>query len=288
MTKSLFEWDPEEAPANTYGKTLCPECREVWVADGDQCATCKQKKSGLSVAKSLFDWDPEEASVNTEGKTLCPECQVVWVADGNRCATCRQKGLIGRADCASCGNLIEFDSWSYREGLLYFCDEWCYEIYEHVNHYANSYQQQVGVHNLYKLLVCCDACGENIFIWNDTGEKDAKRHYCTDCSTLERDVRASYRKAGYTAEFQKKKPIIHERDEHSCVFCRRKWQEGERVFHVHHIDHDTLNNDNSNLVTLCPECHSHERWCYAFWLKNGKQPFIDKIMNYVKARELWW
>ena len=40
---------------------------------------------------------------------------------------------------------------------------------------------------------------------------------------------------------------------HKCSICG--WNEDERVLEVHHIDEDRQNNQLSNLIILCPNCH---------------------------------
>lgn len=46
--------------------------------------------------------------------------------------------------------------------------------------------------------------------------------------------------------------------------CRRcKYNEFESSVHIHHIDHNKLNNDISNLIALCANCHlslHHGNW----------------------------
>jgi hypothetical protein len=55
----------------------------------------------------------------------------------------------------------------------------------------------------------------------------------------------------YPREFQRKRQQIMERDNRQCQVC------GERPgkLWVHHIDEDPKNNDDKNLVTICPRCH---------------------------------
>lgn len=47
------------------------------------------------------------------------------------------------------------------------------------------------------------------------------------------------------------RPLILKRDGHACVVCG-----ATHKLHVHHIDNWPMNNAASNLVTLCPKCHS--------------------------------
>jgi hypothetical protein len=55
----------------------------------------------------------------------------------------------------------------------------------------------------------------------------------------------------YAAWFRSMRPIILERDGHSCVACGRT----ERLI-VHHIDHVPMHNQSNNLITLCATCHA--------------------------------
>lgn len=40
---------------------------------------------------------------------------------------------------------------------------------------------------------------------------------------------------------------------HKCELCG--WKEDERILEVHHIDENRQNNNLSNLMILCPNCH---------------------------------
>ena len=40
---------------------------------------------------------------------------------------------------------------------------------------------------------------------------------------------------------------------HACACC--DWHEDIRILEVHHVDSDRENNDISNLIILCPNCH---------------------------------
>lgn len=57
---------------------------------------------------------------------------------------------------------------------------------------------------------------------------------------------------GWTREFRKK---VREIDSFTCQICSKKQCEGDRTFHVHHIDEDKKNINIENLITLCPKCH---------------------------------
>jgi hypothetical protein len=60
----------------------------------------------------------------------------------------------------------------------------------------------------------------------------------------------------YSPEFDKLAPEIRERDNHTCQVCDKKEKENGRALDVHHIDYNKDNNDPTNLISLCLECHS--------------------------------
>jgi hypothetical protein len=68
----------------------------------------------------------------------------------------------------------------------------------------------------------------------------------------------SYEKCGYkdyNGEFTGVlKNLIKERDGHECLKCGHDGS--EFLLHVHHIDMDKMNNNESNLATVCSSCHS--------------------------------
>lgn len=54
-------------------------------------------------------------------------------------------------------------------------------------------------------------------------------------------------------DFKAIRPKILSRDNHTCQYCGFR---SEKYQEVHHIDDDHSNNDESNLITTCPLCHS--------------------------------
>ena len=48
---------------------------------------------------------------------------------------------------------------------------------------------------------------------------------------------------------------IRDRDKWTCQLCRETRKRWGKELHVHHIDGNKLNNDSSNLVSLCARCH---------------------------------
>lgn len=72
----------------------------------------------------------------------------------------------------------------------------------------------------------------------------------------------------YGPEFTRKfKRMIRARDNQTCQRCGVSRQDYGRTLEVHHIDHDKMNNDPSNLVTTCASCNV---W---LWWHRG-EPFV--------------
>lgn len=44
------------------------------------------------------------------------------------------------------------------------------------------------------------------------------------------------------------------RDQHRCCMCGRPEHKVSKL-HIHHLDHDSTNNESDNLLTLCADCH---------------------------------
>lgn len=60
----------------------------------------------------------------------------------------------------------------------------------------------------------------------------------------------------YGPEFTRKfKRMIRERDNQTCQRCAKTRKQIGRTLQVHHIDHDKMNNDPINLVTVCGSCN---------------------------------
>lgn len=69
---------------------------------------------------------------------------------------------------------------------------------------------------------------------------------------------------GFTRKF---KSLIRERDGNTCQRCGKTQASGARPLDIHHIDHDRLNNDLANLVTVCHPCNMWLSW-------HRSEPFI--------------
>lgn len=51
------------------------------------------------------------------------------------------------------------------------------------------------------------------------------------------------------------KKLIRQRDGNKCQYCGRTRRQEGKELSVHHIDHDKMNNDPSNLITVCNRCN---------------------------------
>jgi 5-methylcytosine-specific restriction endonuclease McrA len=65
--------------------------------------------------------------------------------------------------------------------------------------------------------------------------------------------RGGISKRCYPNEFRVIKSEIRERDNYTCQICRIKQTERSGV--IHHIDANKKNNDKTNLILLCRQCH---------------------------------
>lgn len=60
----------------------------------------------------------------------------------------------------------------------------------------------------------------------------------------------------YGPEFTRKfKHLIRQRDGYTCQRCGKTQEQEGRVLQVHHLDHNKMHNDPTNLVTSCGSCN---------------------------------
>ena len=79
-------------------------------------------------------------------------------------------------------------------------------------------------------------------------------------------------------DYLKKK--IRERDDYTCNICLVR--DHFSNFPVHHIDYDKKNNQERNLITLCPECHlktNYHRDNWKIWFLGMMFEKFKKIYN---------
>ena len=77
------------------------------------------------------------------------------------------------------------------------------------------------------------------------------------------DGRSSF--DSYPPAFNKElKRSIRLRDSYTCQLCGSL--QDDKAFPVHHIDYVKSHNDRTNLVTLCPSCHSKTTFNREYWM----------------------
>lgn len=79
----------------------------------------------------------------------------------------------------------------------------------------------------------------------------------------------------YPISFNRKlKSQIKTRDDYKCCVCGISEQDNRIIYNlflaIHHIDYDKNNNSSSNLVTLCPKCHSKTNTDREYWKEHFK------------------
>jgi len=77
---------------------------------------------------------------------------------------------------------------------------------------------------------------------------------------------------GFTRRFKR---LIRERDGNRCQRCGKTREQNWRALEVHHIDHDKMNNDPTNLVTVCGSCN--------VWLSHNRE---DSLVIFPKRKML--
>ena len=120
------------------------------------------------------------------------------------------------------------------------------------------------------MLKACSRCGKI----HPDGEcsiphvRNYKREYKGSIRTEEQKFRS-------TAQWQRKRWQVLQRDGFCCRLCLHNHKMETRGLQVHHIvkmrDNPSLRLEDTNLITLCPECHSIvER-------DNSLQPLLRKL-----------
>lgn len=112
---------------------------------------------------------------------------------------------------------------------------------------------------------------------------------------MENDFFNSYK----TAEWQRKKNAVLERDNYTCQICGNR----SGLMQVHHITYNNCrgkayNSPMGDLITLCEHCHAHDDGDHKhfyngeFVVRVGKgKPYVDNIGFFIAKREAidnWW
>jgi 5-methylcytosine-specific restriction endonuclease McrA len=222
-----------------------------------ECARCGESK------------EVDRYMVEKNDRHFCGrECQGGWRSEhytGEKAPT--WNGGKETVECAWCGESKEVDRHVVEKNDRHFCGrecqgEWCSE------HYTG---EKSPTWNGGKKTVECAWCGESKQIIPSKLER-YNTHFCDpECKgawmseniirekhPLWKGGRSSYGE-GWTA---KKKERVRDRHDRQCADCGIHEDELSRSLDVHHIqkarsfDDSVKANDPSNLVALCPGCHS--------------------------------
>ena len=82
----------------------------------------------------------------------------------------------------------------------------------------------------------------------------------------------------YTIEWTKElKYNIRKRDNYTCQLCGKNQSELKKRLHIHHIDYDKKNCCQSNLISLCLNCHSKTNFTRYDWIKYFRKYISNKM-----------
>lgn len=104
----------------------------------------------------------------------------------------------------------------------------------------------------------CDQCNK-LHMFKQSAYDKSVNHFCgNECKALfyraNPHIRGTYAGHNGLSKTSSYRKLAFETFEHRCHACN--YDRFEDVLQVHHIDHNRDNNDISNLVILCPTCHS--------------------------------
>lgn len=112
----------------------------------------------------------------------------------------------------------------------------------------------------------CLNCGMPFFITPSRAKRGGKYCSMVCLHAAQSGSSSSHWRGGKTRNYRgpnwkQQRKLARQRDSSTCQYCHRKWREGEKLFHVHHIKpyrefNDYIKANNlSNLITLCKICH---------------------------------
>jgi hypothetical protein len=88
----------------------------------------------------------------------------------------------------------------------------------------------------------------------------------------------------YAKEFTPElKEIIRKRDNYECQNCGMTEEEhlivNGQVLHIHHIDHNTKNSNEKNLITVCKSCNIRANYNRDYWYIYYKNKIDSMYIN---------
>lgn len=172
----------------------------------------------------------------TRKRYFCKECKKEITSNGIRCQSCAKKG----------NQISRIDG---RSTMKHYCLDCEKEIW-------------------YTSIRCkkCSKQGELHSLFGKKFTKESKSRM----SLVRGGTGVPYEKNDYPNKFYELRNIIRKRDNYKCHVCNKKGN------FVHHIDYIKNNCKETNLITLCNNCHSKTNFNRIYW-KNFFSNLINKI-----------
>jgi hypothetical protein len=215
----------------------------------------------------------------------CKDCKIEISKKAKRCTKCHLKRLNylqqginhpnyidGRTNkkyyCINCNKEISYQNWKHGSKMCHSCSA-------KINprqYRAFGYDNPNCKGMITKKLLFCKDCGKKLGIT----ARYTKTKYCIYC--VNKGKRSgNYINGGgntpYPLEFNYIKKIILKRDNCICQKCRQKGT------HVHHIDYNKENCNETNLITLCGKCNLK--------VNNNRDYWFAYFTYIIKGDYLW-
>lgn len=254
------EYYNREKLFSKYGKDLCKGC-----------GIRSSNKVGKKVSNELTlscEYCQEEYKVpyaRRDSRFCSKKCQV-------RCKKTQLKEKKKTSICFTCGN--EFKH--YGESIT--CSKKCYSNYMSKIRLGENNPNFKKDKEMSKCIIC-----NTEFEYSRIGlHKGQKRNFCSrKCSGKNKNKSSEdlyiYNKK-YNRDFRKKRIEVLKRDNNCCQLC-----ESKNKLEIHHIDDNSLNDEDQNLITLCKKCHNMTKHNRGFW----QRVFIGLSSNSKVVKKGW-
>lgn len=154
--------------------------------------------------------------------------------------------------CKNCSKgFVTYHAW-IKKGAGKYCSKACQDTYRRGRSYEDFYGQEKGLQlkQLYSSILKGSA---NPNYGNSKLKGDNNPNWRGGISFIPYS----------TAWTRRLKKTIRERDDHTCRLCGLKQE--KPALDVHHIDYDKENCSDSNLISLCKQCHIKTNFNRSFW-----------------------